>query len=120
MIKTKTMMNNNSSGMTISHSTVISRCRFDITKGRHCFRGVDMGRAAQIIKEYPGAWTILKVPGHLTWGGVGMTRYQSTCFYLIHVKDGSVTDCYEGEFGRQYRQGILELEKVIELSKQKY
>ena len=87
--------------------------------------GYDMGNRIYVVKHLDEKYWIVKVPSHRTLcgaRGMGMVFDCSTSYYLMRIEEdelepgwnnwkGRATFLYEMACGRNWKQGLVELEK---------
>lgn len=95
---------------TIRRTFVGETYRYRITNRGLDIVGVDFGAPLEIINHLPEGGVILKVKGHTGWGGIGLTTYYETTYYLAqYMGSDNIRFLYSCEPGRYYKRAIQAL-----------
>lgn len=80
---------------------------------RYYVSGIDLSHAAKFYKIID-RFVVIRVQEHNGWAGIGFTAFFPTLYYVMEVKDGKVINSWMAEFGNQWREGLKEIDQMIQ------
>lgn len=98
----------------IEEEKYLTGCRFNATNRRYPFAGIDLGREVTVVKTFKSGRYIIKRPAYVGWASrISTAMYPTEYFGVIINPEGYVEKAFRGQFGRAFRQGLRDMELLM-------